>query len=285
MIKKDEKYNAQTYDSLKGIRMPDAISVYTVDGIDYLITANEGDSRDWNGYSNEIEVNFGKGKTSPTGKITADNSGLTGKVTFFDTSDYDGLNNENDYLFGGRSSTIFKADEQSLQEIYTTGNDFEVKTAAYLPNNFNCSNDDATIDDRSGKKGPEAEAVTIGQIEDKTFAFIGLERIGGIMVYDITNPEKTEFVNYINSRDFSTDIGGDDSPEGIHFIAGNDSITGKPQLVVAYEVSGTVGVYDLTLQKIVINQAMIKLIIHHKNQRLKKQIIVLTQIQITKIIL
>ena len=247
--KKDEKYNAQTYDSLKGIRMPDAISVYTVDGIDYLITANEGDSRDWNGYSNEIEVNFGKGKTSPTGKITADNSGLTGKVTFFDTSDYDGLNNENDYLFGGRSSTIFKADEESLQEIYTTGNDFEVKTAAYLPNNFNCSNDDATIDDRSGKKGPEAEAVTIGQIEDKTFAFIGLERIGGIMVYDITNPEKTEFVNYINSRDFSTDIGGDDSPEGIHFIAGNDSITGKPQLVVAYEVSGTVGVYDLTLQK------------------------------------
>lgn len=170
--------------------MPDAISVYTVDGIDYLITANEGDSRDWNGYSNEIEVNFGKGKTSPTGKITADNSGLTGKITFFDTSDYDGLNNENDYLFGGRSSTIFKADEQSLQEIYTTGNDFEVKTAAYLPNNFNCSNDDATIDDRSGKKGPEAEAVTIGQIEDKTFAFIGLERIGGIMVYDITNPEK-----------------------------------------------------------------------------------------------
>ena len=170
--KKDEKYNAQTYDSLKGIRMPDAISVYTVDGIDYLITANEGDSRDWNGYSNEIEVNFGKGKTSPTGKITADNSGLTGKVTFFDTSDYDGLNNENDYLFGGRSSTIFKADEQSLQEIYTTGNDFEVKTAAYLPNNFNCSNDDATIDDRSGKKGPEAEAVTIGQIEDKTLLLL-----------------------------------------------------------------------------------------------------------------
>lgn len=247
--KKDEKYNAQTYDSLKGIRMPDAISVYTVDGIDYLITANEGDSRDWNGYSNEIEVNFGKGKTSPTGKIMADNSGLTGKVVFFDFSDYDGLNNENDYLFGGRSSTIFKVGDQSLQEVYTTGNDFEVKTAAYLPNNFNCSNDTVAIDDRSGKKGPEAEAVTIGQIEDKIFAFIGLERIGGVMVYDITDPEKTEFVNYINSRDFSTDIGGDDSPEGIHFISSSDSITGKAQLIVAYEVSGTVGVYDLTLQK------------------------------------
>lgn len=247
--KKDEKYNAQTYDSLKGIRMPDAISVYTVDGIDYLVTANEGDSRDWNGYSNEIEVNFGKGKTSPTGKITAANSGLTGKVVFFDSSDYDGLNNGNDYLFGGRSSTIFKVDDQSLQEVYTTGNDFEVKTAVYLPNNFNCSNDTVAIDDRSGKKGPEAEGVTVGQIEDKIFAFIGLERIGGVMVYDITDPEKTEFVNYINSRDFSTDIGGDDSPEGIHFVSSADSITGKAQLIVAYEVSGTVGVYDLTLQK------------------------------------
>lgn len=247
--KKDEKYDARTYNSLKGIRMPDAISVYTIDGVDYLITANEGDSRDWNGYSNEIEVNFGKGKSSPSGKITTENSNLTGKVTFFKTDDYDGLNNQNDYLFGGRSSTIFKVTKQSLEEVYTTGNDFEAKTATYLPENFNCSNDDVTIDDRSGKKGPEAESVTIGQIEDKIFSFIGLERIGGVMVYDITDPKKVQFVNYLNSRDFSKDIGGDDSPEGIHFISGDDSVTRQPQLIVAYEVSGTVGVYDLTLQK------------------------------------
>lgn len=247
--KKDEKYNAKTYDSLKGIRMPDGISVYTIDGVDYLITANEGDSRDWNGYSNEAEVNFGKGKSSLTGKITAQNSGLTGKVTFFDTSDYDGLDNQTDYLFGGRSATIFKLENQSLQEVYTTGNDFEEKTAQYLPNYFNCSNDDVTIDDRSGKKGVEAESVTIGQIDNKTFAFIALERIGGIMVYDISDVKNAKFVNYINSRDFSENIKGDDSPEGIHFVPKDKSVTGQAQLIVAYEVSGTVGVYDLTLQK------------------------------------
>ena len=247
--KKDEKYDAKTYESLRGIRMPDGISVYTVDGVDYLITANEGDSREWESYLNEDERNFGKGKTSPTGKITAENSGLTGKVVFFDTNDYDGLNSENDYLFGGRSFTIYKIEDNSLTEIFTSKNDFESKTSEYIPDYFNCSNDDKTIDDRSGKKGPEPETVIIGQIEDKTYAFVGLERIGGIMVYDITEPDKAIFVNYINSRDFSSDIAGDDSPEGLHFISGEDSLTGQAQLVAAYEVSGTVGVYDVTLEK------------------------------------
>lgn len=105
-------------------------------------------------------------------------------------------------------------------------NDFESKTSEYIPDYFNCSNDDKTIDDRSGKKGPEAETVIIGQIEDKTYAFVGLERISGIVVYDITELDKATFVNYINSRDFSSDIAGDDSPEGLHFISGEDSLTG-----------------------------------------------------------
>ena len=243
--KKDEKYEPKLYASLKGIRMPDAISVYTSGGIDYVVTANEGDSREWQEYLNEDERNFGKGKTSPTGNITSENSGLTGKVVFFDQSDYDGLDSQYDYLFGGRSATVFKVNNNSLEEMHTTGNDFESKTATYLPENFNCSNDDKTIDDRSGKKGVEAEGVTIGTIGNKTYAFIGLERIGGVMIYDITNPNNVQYVNYINSRDFSDNISGDVSPEGMRFITGDDN---KAKLVVAYEVSGTVGVYDLKLK-------------------------------------
>lgn len=247
--KKNETYAPKTYAGLKGIRMPDSIAAYTVDGIDYIITANEGDSREWNNYLNEVEINFGKGKSSPAGNITPENSGLSGKVVFFDTSDYDGVDAKNDYLFGGRSSTIFKVDNESVQEVSSTGADFETLTAKYVPEHFNCSNDDITIDDRSGKKGPEAESVTIGKIGDKTFSFIGLERTGGVMIYDITDPNNAKFVNYINSRDYSADIAGDDSPEGLHFISSEDSKTGKPQLLVAYEVSGTVGTYDLVLQE------------------------------------
>jgi hypothetical protein len=36
--------------------------------------------------------------------------------------------------------------------------------------------------------GPEPEGVAIGRLGAKTFAFIGLERVGGIIVYDVTSP-------------------------------------------------------------------------------------------------
>ena len=176
--KKDEAYDPKTYDSLRGIRMPDSIALYSVGGTDYVVTANEGDSREWGDYLNEDERDFKDGQTSPTGKITAKNSGLTGKVVFFDSSDYDGLDTNLDYLFGGRSFTVYKADGNGLTEVFDSGSDFEAKTAIYVPENFNCSNDDKSIDDRSGKKGPESESVTLGTVGEKTYAFVGLERVG-----------------------------------------------------------------------------------------------------------
>ena len=66
------------------------------------------------------------------------------------------------------------------------------------------------------------------------------------MVYDITDPENSTFVNYINSRDFSEDIAGDDSPEGLCFIPAEDSADGNAYLLAACEVSGTVAAYRLT---------------------------------------
>lgn len=252
--KKDEAYAPKTYESLRGIRMPDAISLVTINGVDYVLTANEGDSRSWGNkdnltaYSNEIEVNFGKGKASPTGKITVKESGLSGKVVFFDSSDYDGLADNTDYLFGGRSFTMYQVTDNGLVEVFDSKNDFESLTAKYLPEYFNCSNDDLAIDDRSGKKGPEPETVTIGKVGNKTFACITLERIGGVMVYDITNPAHVTFVNYINSRDFSSDVAVDDSPEGLKFIPASESPTGKALLMAACEVGGTVAVYEMQIQ-------------------------------------
>ena len=244
--KKDEAYNPAVYESLRGIRMPDGVALYNVDGVDYIVTANEGDTREWGDYLNEDERDFGDGQTSPTGRITAENSGLTGKVVFFDSSDYDGLDSGLDYVFGGRSFTVFRADESGLTEIYDSGSDFEAKTAEYIPENFNCSNDDKSLDDRSGKKGPESESITVGTVGERTYAFIGLERVGGVMVYDITDPAETVYVNYINSRDFSEDIAGDDSPEGLCFIPAADSADGNAYLLAACEVSGTVAAYELT---------------------------------------
>lgn len=240
--KDDEQYAARTYPGVKSIRMPDGISLYEANGKTYLLTANEGDSREWADYLNEIERD--KGEASPAGNIAAGE--VAGKVVYFDSSDYDGLEADKDYLFGGRSFSMFEVTAEGLQEVFTSGSDFEQLTADYIPDHFNCSNDDASVDDRSGKKGPEAESVTTGTVDGRTYAFVTLERISGIMVYDITDPAKVQYVNYINSRDFSADIKDDDSVEGMAFVPAAQSATGEALLLGACEVSGTLAAYELT---------------------------------------
>ena len=265
--KKDDVYAPKTYEGLLGIRMPDAVAACTIGGETYLITADEGDSREWGdedagtAYLNEDERDFGDGEASPAGAITAEGSALEGKVVFFDAQDYDGLEEDKDYLFGGRSATIFRVAEDGLEQVFTTGDSFEALTAAYLPDNYNCSNDNAVLDDRSGKKGPEPESVTLGQVDGRTYAFVALERTGGIMVFDMTDPAQTTFVNYINTRDFDAIVegsevyedgeldkwvtGGDVAPEGLAFVDAAASPTGQALLLAACEVSGTVAVYQV----------------------------------------
>jgi predicted extracellular nuclease len=87
--------------------------------------------------------------------------------------------------------------------------------------------------------------VTVGVINGRTYAFIGLERIGGVMVYEVTNPTQPAFVQYLNTRDFSTAVAGDSGPEGLTFISASDSPNNQPLLVVANEVSNTVAVYSV----------------------------------------
>ena len=265
--KKDDAYAPKTYEGLMGIRMPDAIAAYTVGGETYLVTANEGDAREWGDedagtfYLNEDEVDFGdEGAASPAGTITGE-SGLTGKVVFFKSEDFDGLDVTKDYLFGGRTFTIFQVTEDGLAEVFTSGGDFESLTAKYVPDYYNTSNDNAVLDDRSGKKGPEPESVTVGAVNGKTYAFVALERTGGVMAYDVTDPEAITFVNYVNTRDFGTTVegseeyedgeldkwvtGGDVAPEGLLFLDAASSPNGEPMLLAACEVSGTVAVYQL----------------------------------------
>ncbi len=271
--KKDDEYNPKTYQGLMGIRMPDGIATFELGGETYLVTANEGDAREWGdedkgtGYLNETEIDFGEeGEQSPAGSIKNEDGALEGKVVFFgvdggEGTGYDGLKDNTDYLFGGRSFTIFKVTDNGITEVFTSGDDFEAKTAAYLPEYYNCSNDNAVLDDRSGKKGPEPESVTVGEIDGRTYAFIALERTGGIMVYDVTEPAGASYVNYINTRDFDDIVpgsaeyedgeldkwvtGGDVAPEGLCFIPAEDNAAGSNLLLAACEVSGTVAVYQL----------------------------------------
>ncbi len=136
----------------------------------------------------------------------------------------------------------------------TAAINLEQITAAAIPTEFNSDNsENDSFDNRSDNKGPEPEGLAIGTIGRHTYAFIGLERVSGIMVYDISTPESPEFVQYINNRDFNGNAkagtAGDLGPEGIAFIAADESPIGYPMLAVANEVSGSTTLYRIDVRK------------------------------------
>ena len=161
------------------------------------------------------------------------------------------------YSFGTRSVSIWVENDQQtgLELVWDSGDQFEQYIAKHHPEIFNFNHEEAGLDNRSDNKGPEPEGVTLGQIGQKTFAFIGLERVGGIMVYDVSTPASPVFVQYINSRDFKAttaqiEMGqaGDLGPEGLVFIPAKDSPNKKPLLMVGHEVSGSTTIYQVNLK-------------------------------------
>ena len=266
---KDSGIRIQSW-PLLGMYQPDAIASYEYNGKTYYITANEGDSRDYDGFSEEFRLKdltldgaaFPDAeelqKDENLGRINV--TSTLGVSNGCDPSDpdtdveadcvYDAI-----YSYGARSFSIWSADGQ---QVFDSGSEFERITASRIPDNFNSNNDgNDSMDSRSDDKGPEPEAITVGTINGQTFAFIGLERVGGIMVYDVSNPQNPDFIQYINNRDFSASdsdlesgLGGDLGPEGVAFIDADSSPTGVPLLAVANEVSGTTTIYRIDVTEL-----------------------------------
>ena len=225
-------------ENVYGVYMPDGISVVTIGGKDYLITANEGDAREWGDYENIDSDKL----------VLSDGEKAGKKIEFLDTAKTDGLEPGKTYILGGRSFSIWNAD--TLEQVFDSGDDFEVITAAEFPEYFNSGHDEAGLDKRSHKKGVEPETVSVLETNGKIYAIVGLERMGGIMVYDISNPDKAAYADYLNVRGFSETVEdlsklGDLGPEGICAISAEDSPTGNAMILVANEISGTVTVTQI----------------------------------------
>ncbi|MFB6473290.1 choice-of-anchor I family protein [Paenibacillus glucanolyticus] len=238
-----------------GMYMPDGIATYSVNGQQYILSANEGDATGWDDRSNESDVGklkSGLNPSSAAAQFLADKGSTYDKVEVASDMGNDGL-----YMYGARSFSIWNADHMS--PVYDSGSDFEKITAERLPNYFNASNDKIDLDSRSSKKGPEPEYVTVGKVGQKTLAFVGLERIGGVMTYDVSDPSAPTFLNYINTRDFTAGITSDSGPEGLDFISAFDSPTGRPLLLVANEVSGTVALLELKVSRISLDKSSLTL--------------------------
>lgn len=256
---RDDAINIQTWPT-KGMYMPDAISSYQYKGNTYIVTANEGDARDYDGFSEEARVKdltLAEDVFPDVAELQLDeNLGRLNTTTAFGDTDGDG-EFEEIYSYGARSFSIWSAEGQL---VFDSGSDFENITAQENPGNFNSNNDENdSFDARSDDKGPEPEGIVLGKIRGHMFAFIGLERVGGIMVYNVTDPNDVEYVTYLNNRNFDVEAQleddstnpavGDLAPEGLAFVSAEESPNGQPLLIVGNEVSGTTTIYQVNIDE------------------------------------
>lgn len=236
---------------VRGMYQPDAISRFTIDGKTYLVTANEGEARaDWPGYSDETRVRThcaaGLDPTVFPNASTLIRDSNLGRLRVTANPTGDGTTGKNGagectelYSFGARSFTIWDSD---IMPVWDSGDQFEQRTTT-LPNAlFNANHETHTLDGRSANKGPEPEGVSVGKIGKKTFAFVGLERIGGVMAYDVSTPTAPNFVTYLNLRTSDT---GELGPEGVLFIPAAKSPNGKPLVILGHEISGTTAILQV----------------------------------------
>lgn len=239
---------------IKSYYIPDAIGTYTVNGTNYIVTANEGDEKEYDGFEERTTIGSGSYTLDPAvfphaGMLKKSfNAGRMRVTNLHGNTDADNEFEEIRSL-GSRSFSIFNADTKEL--VYDSGDDFEMYTAMEPTINalFNSDSEENEFKGRSRAKGPEPEGVAIAEIAGKTFAFISLERIGGVMVYDVTDPNNVHFVDYKNSRSVSA-YEGDHGPEGITYINSTDSPDNKSYIVVANEISGTLTIFEVNTENL-----------------------------------
>ncbi|MBT3211962.1 MAG: alkaline phosphatase [Planctomycetaceae bacterium] len=265
---KDDRIDIRPRSGLFGILQPDTVRIYQQNGKRLLVTANEGDSRVRptsddavpgieEGAIFEDEASLEDWPTTGTQfeKQTADTE--LGRLKLVRDLVDDHLDEKGRptqlFAFGSRSFSIIDLTTGDI--VFDSDNDFEQITAQHYPEFFNVSNDSLKKEKRSRSKGPEPEGLVLGTIGQKTYAFVGLERIGGIMVYDITQPESSRYVGYFNNRRFEVPAtlgdgtanpeAGDSGIEGLIFVPAEKSPTSTDLVIVGNETSGTTTVWEV----------------------------------------
>jgi hypothetical protein len=208
-----------------GTYMPDAMSSVIFSGVPYLFTANEGDAREYTGYTEikrikDIALDATAFPNAATLKQDVQLGRLNITNTLGDTDgdgDFDAL-----YSFGARSFSVWNGVTGEL--VFDSKNELDVKAKEL----------GVYDDNRSDDKGTEPEAISLGKVGTKNIAFVGLERADAVAIYDVTNPAAPVFIKMITTGD---------APEGVLFIPAAKSPVQQSLLVVSSENDGVVKIY------------------------------------------
>ena len=209
---------------VNGMYEPDGIAVYENRGIPYLFTANEGDARDYPGYSEIKRVKDLSLDLTAFPDATIKQDAKLGRLNVTKTLGDTDADGDYDQLFslGARSFSVWNG--WNGERVFDSGNELEKKCIDAL--NY----DDARSDD----KGVEPEGMTIGYVGRKVIAFVGMERSDAVAIYDISNPTSPKFLKLLKCGD---------APEGLTFIHASESPNQKSLLVVSSENDGVIKVY------------------------------------------
>lgn len=254
---RDDTINIRTI-PVFGMYQPDGIAYYEVNGQGYVVSANEGDSRDYDAYSEEERIKDVDldATVFPNAAALQENEAI-GRLTI--TTANGDIDNDGEfeelYAFGARSFSIWNATTGAL--VWDSGDEFETIIAQEYPNDFNSGNDENNdFEGRSDNKGPEPEAVEIVVNGSNIYALIGLERMGGVLVYNITDPNNPSFESYANNRDFSVvnatingatnDSIGDLGVEDVLYISNVKTNSTSHYAVTSNEISGTITVFEIS---------------------------------------
>lgn len=226
----DDAYNPISVPAF-GMYQPDGIAAFQVGGDTYIISANEGDAREYEGTPGFVgEDRVGDVTLDATAFPNAailqldENLGrLKLTVTNGDTDgddDFDAI-----WSYGARSFSVWDGSTGAL--VWDSGNELEMQ--ADMAGFYD--------DSRSDDKGVEPEGAIVGYVSGSPVAFIGLERVDAVAIYDLSDPENPEFLSILATGD---------APEGLVFINAAQSPTQKSLLVVSSEDDGTIKVYETT---------------------------------------
>jgi DNA-binding beta-propeller fold protein YncE len=230
---RDDAINIRNW-PVRGFYQPDAIATLTHNGEVYVLSANEGDARDYDGFSEEFRI--GDFNLDPTAFPDAANLLLDENLGRLRTTDQNGdIDNDGDfdelYSYGARSFSVWSGSTGQL--LWDSGDEFERRTAQFGLPFFNVD------DNRSDDKGPEPEGVDLVTVDGTPVAAIGLERTGGFFLYDMSNPTNPQIINYVPS------LPSDEAPEGVLGVEAGSNGEAQPWLIVTHEDSGTIALYRL----------------------------------------
>ncbi len=233
----------------KGTFMPDALAHATIGGQEYIFSANEGDAREFAAITDVARLSATSldATAFPDQNILKHNQFLGRLNALQATGDTDGDGDKDEiHLLGTRSFSIWNAATGAL--VFDSKDLLEQITATHpsLTGMFNASNSSGAVasKNRSDDKGPEPEGVATAFINGSHYLFVSLERVGGVMIFNIDNPAAPVYAGYYNNR-FLAGNGPDRGAEGIIYISKEASPNNNAIVILANEVSSTLSVFQV----------------------------------------